>query len=131
MILESAILRPKRTEEEKARRHLHGDCGARFSARYMEPAGDGNSNTITTFTKDNILMEAKKKRYRIRKLTPTECLRLMGVSDGDIAKIKATGVSESQQYKMAGNSIVVDTMVEGIFKNLFLDDGGIPDGCLF
>ena len=58
------------------------------------------------------------KVYRIRKLTPTECFRLMGCSDEDIAKIKASGVSESQQYKMAGNSIVVQVL-EGIFRQLF------------
>lgn len=58
------------------------------------------------------------KIYRIRKLTPTECFRLMGVSDEDIQKIKSSGVSESQQYKMAGNSIVVQVL-EGIFKQLF------------
>ena len=48
--------------------------------------------------------------FRIRKLTPRECFRLMGVSDSDIDKIQATGISNSQQYKMAGNSIVVDCM---------------------
>lgn len=61
------------------------------------------------------------KIYRIRKLTPKECFRLMGVSDADIDKIKASGVSESQQYKMAGNSIVVNVL-EGIFTQLFRTD---------
>ena len=58
------------------------------------------------------------KIYRIRKLSPRECFRLMGVSDTDIDKIKAAGISESQQYKMAGNSIVV-SVLEGIFTQLF------------
>lgn len=58
------------------------------------------------------------KRYRIRKLTPRECFRLMDVRESDIDKIQAAGISESQQYKMAGNSIVVSCM-EGIFRNLF------------
>ena len=61
------------------------------------------------------------KIYRIRKLTPKECFRLMGCIDSDIDKIKAAGISESQQYKMAGNSIVVQCM-EGIFRNLFRAD---------
>lgn len=56
--------------------------------------------------------------FKIRKLTPRECFRLMGLSDSDIDKIQATGLSNSQQYKMAGNSIVVQVL-EGIFKNLF------------
>ena len=58
------------------------------------------------------------KIYRIRKLTARECFRLMGVNDADIDKIKAAGISESQQYKMAGNSIVVQVL-EGIFTQLF------------
>lgn len=58
------------------------------------------------------------KVYRIRKLTPRECFRLMGVSDSDIDKIQADGISESQQYKLAGNSIVVDVMTE-LYDNLF------------
>ena len=58
------------------------------------------------------------KRYRIRKLTARECFRLQGVRDSDIDKIKAAGISESQQYKMAGNSIVVDVLM-GIFQQMF------------
>ena len=58
--------------------------------------------------------------FKIRKLTPRECFRLMGMRDDDIDKIQATGLSNTQQYKMAGNSIVVDVL-EAIFRNLFLD----------
>ena len=59
---------------------------------------------------------------RIRKLTPRECFRLMGVSESDIDKIQQSGVSQSQQYKMAGNSIVVDVL-EHIFRKMFVDTG--------
>ena len=55
---------------------------------------------------------------RIRKLTTRECFRLMDVKESDIDKIQEAGISDSQQYKMAGNSIVVACM-EGIFYNLF------------
>lgn len=58
------------------------------------------------------------KIYRIRKLTPRECFRLMGCSDKDIDKIQNAGISGSQQYKLAGNSIVVDVMTE-LYDNLF------------
>ena len=58
--------------------------------------------------------------YKIRKLTPRECFRLMGLKDDDIDKIQQAGISNTQQYKMAGNSIVVDVL-EAIFRNLFLD----------
>jgi DNA (cytosine-5)-methyltransferase 1 len=55
----------------------------------------------------------------IRRLTEREIFRLMGVNDSDIDKIQEAGISSSQQYKMAGNSIVVDVLA-GIFKNLIL-----------
>lgn len=57
-------------------------------------------------------------RKAIRKLTERECFRLMDVNESDIDKIQSSRVSRSQQYKMAGNSIVVACM-EGIFRNLF------------
>ena len=56
--------------------------------------------------------------YRIRKLTPKECWRLMGFSDSDFFKAKAAGLSDTQLYKQAGNSIVVPVL-EGIFSELF------------
>lgn len=58
--------------------------------------------------------------YRIRKLTPRECFRLMGVSEEDIDKIQSSGISKTQQYKMAGNSIVVDVLYH-IFRKMFVD----------
>ena len=58
---------------------------------------------------------------RIRKLTPKECWRLMGFNDDDFERAKASGVSNSQLYKQAGNSIVVNVL-EGILKNLLEDE---------
>lgn len=57
-----------------------------------------------------------KDSYRIRKLTPLECWRLMGCSDDDFYKAKQFN-SNSQLYKQAGNSIVVNVL-EGIFANM-------------
>ncbi|MFA2603648.1 DNA cytosine methyltransferase [Bacillus cereus] len=57
------------------------------------------------------------KDYRIRRLTPLECWRLMGIADEDFYKAKNSGISDSQLYKQAGNAIVVDVLV-GIFGNL-------------
>ena len=59
------------------------------------------------------------KNYRIRKLTPRECWRLMGVKDEQFDKLH--DLSNTQLYKLAGNSIVVDVLM-GIFKNLFISD---------
>lgn len=56
------------------------------------------------------------KEIRIRKLTPCECFKLMGFDEEDY--IKASKVnSNSQLYKQAGNSIVVNVL-EKIFENL-------------
>ena len=57
--------------------------------------------------------------YRIRKLTPRECGRLMGVSDEDIDKMAAVN-SNTQLYKQFGNSIVVDVMC-AMFRNLNIE----------
>ena len=86
------------------------------------------------------------KIYRIRKLVPRECGRLMGCSDEDIslienypltlnengewtapdgmslADIKKLSISESQMYRMFGNSIVVPVL-EAIFTQMFREDG--------
>ncbi len=57
-------------------------------------------------------------KTKIRKLTPLECWRLMGFDDKDFYKAKNSGISNSQLYKQAGNSIVVNVLMK-IFKNLF------------
>ena len=76
----------------------------------------GLSNTLTTVQKDNYVIEEKEK---IRKLTPLECWRLMGFDDDDFNKAKAVPTSDTQLYKQAGNSIVVNVL-ENIFKELFI-----------
>lgn len=68
--------------------------------------------TANSFQDNNLL----KCQYRIRKLTPRECGRLMGVSDDDISKMAAVN-SNTQLYKQFGNSIVVDVMC-AMFRNL-------------
>lgn len=78
---------------------------------------EGLAPTIDTCTGGNRQTKILVN-YRIRKLTPLECLRLMDVDDEDAYKMLAVN-SETQVYKQAGNSIVVAVMV-AIFKNLFL-----------
>ena len=57
-----------------------------------------------------------KNGMRIRKLTPKECWRLMGFTDEDFEKAHQV-VSDTQLYKQAGNSIVVQVL-EGIFREM-------------
>lgn len=61
--------------------------------------------------------EIENNNYRIRKLTPKECWRLMGFSDEDFDKAANIPTSNTQLYKQAGNSIVVNVL-EKIFENL-------------
>lgn len=117
LVMESQVLTPKRTEYGKQIRKAY-ESGqiqeSRHNMTELEPRQDNVSNTLTTVQKDNLLLE--KPQYRIRKLTPRECGRLMGVSDEDIDKMAAVN-SNTQLYKQFGNSIVVDVMC-AMFKNL-------------
>lgn len=81
------------------------------------------ANTVHTSTGSGGNTDCFVYDGNIRKLTPRECFRLMGVSETDIDKIQSAGISNSQQYKMAGNSIVVDVLYY-IFKNLFIEKRG-------
>lgn len=56
---------------------------------------------------------------RIRKLTPKECFRLMGFSDENFDAAQSVGISNSQLYKQAGNSIVVDVLYY-IYRELYI-----------
>lgn len=154
----SAVLRRERTEYMKAVRSRYEKDSqwtiARKDAKIWRPRADGISNTLTTTEQDNVIiqpiMETEKKKgvvyldkpifdkevgkniigYRIRKLTPTEAYRLMGVDDADISKLLAKGedgkqlISNSKNYQLAGNSIVVDVLFH-IFRKLFVENG--PD----
>lgn len=73
------------------------------------------ANAITTVSKDSMVA---LDGLRIRKLTPKECFRLMAFEDKDIDCLIDNKISNTQLYKMAGNSIVVDVL-KYIFKELF------------
>ena len=81
---------------------------------------ESNQEKFEFSSKNKRLFGINNNDFRIRKLTPRECFRLMGMRDDDIDKIQQAGISNTQQYKMAGNSIVVDVL-EAIFKNLFME----------
>ena len=63
----------------------------------LEINENGTSNCLTSVQKDNVVVEA----FRIRRLTPKECFRLMGMNDEDIVLVN----SDTQSYKIAGNGI--------------------------
>lgn len=79
---------------------------------------DGLAPTLNTVSGGGLepkIFETKPF-VRIRKLTPRECFRLMGFTDEEFERIQ--GISNTQLYKMAGNSICVPVL-EAIFRNLF------------
>ena len=80
--------------------------------------GDGEiCPTLMANNQDIFKLEADKvKKYRIRKLTPKECWRLMGFRDEDFHKAEAVN-SNAQLYKQAGNAIVVNVL-EAIFGSM-------------
>lgn len=74
----------------------NGMNGNVFDAEGLAPTlttNKGEGNKILTGT-------------RIRKLTPLECWRLMGREDWEFQRAKDAGVSDSQLYKQAGNSLI-------------------------
>ncbi len=75
----------------------------------------------TTSSSAILISEDGKNYMRIRKLTPLECWRLMGFDDYDFYKAKSVGISDTQLYKQAGNSIVVNVL-ESIFTELFYEE---------
>lgn len=75
-----------------------------------------NGDTCPTITAESNGL-CKVEQYRIRKLTPKECWRLMGFTDEDFSKAEKVN-SNTQLYKQAGNSIVVNVL-EALFRQLF------------
>lgn len=120
---------PLRLKQETKQGYIEVKPGSLFDGSFPESMtrrgrvqdGGQTSPTLTAGGEPPYYYESSVG-YKIRKLTPKECFRLMGVLDSDIEKIEESGVSVSQQYKMAGNSIVVDVMVQ-IFRKMFVVTG--------
>ena len=99
---------------------------------YMEKIDKAVADTDRKFeifnrSKDDILAQIKNMGvgdyFRLRRLTPSECFRLMGVDGDNISKLASSGVPEGQLYKMAGNAIVVKVMFHlytSIFNDVFV-----------
>lgn len=119
-----------------------GFAGNVWDKEYISPA----LTTMSGGNRQPMILGDEMKKYRIRKLTPLECFRLMGFKDEDffaakvcsmerakeiLAKYPHEGkrqmdeaeresrMSNSQLYKQAGNSIVVDVPYH-IYKELYI-----------
>ena len=86
-------------------------CARTIKAQYQ------NSSKANFERQDSLGASGATDGYRIRKLTPRECFRLMGVDEPDIDTLLSAGISNSQLYKLAGNSITVSILGK-IFESL-------------
>ena len=87
------------------------DCGTRMQY-HRGTVQSGMSQTIKT-----TIDIATQSEGKLRKLTPLECMRLMGFNDKDEQAMRSIGMSDSAIYHCAGDSIVVDVLMD-IFKEL-------------
>ena len=115
------VIEPKMTYIEKALKETieknNGELGEGLDLYNRRVINDGCAKTLGADcghngTAGNMMIYID---FRIRKLTPRECWRLMGFKDKYFDKVQ--GVSNSQLYKQAGNSIVVDVL-RAIFREL-------------
>lgn len=78
---------------------------------------DGLVTTITTKDQTKVALNGGGSKLRIRKLTPCECIRLMGFTREDYQAMRDVGMSDAQIYHCAGDSIVVSVLM-GIFGQM-------------
>ncbi|GAK30717.1 cytosine-specific DNA methyltransferase [Weissella oryzae SG25] len=79
--------------------------------------------SASSYQENNFVAEAE---YRIRKLTPRECWRLQAFPDDLFDKAKASGMSDTQLYKQAGNSVTVN-VIEYIGSLIYEATIGVND----
>lgn len=149
---ENAVLEPKEEVRRMAEEVRRQPCGVSVDkdnnlrpyrqdkaksgvAELQTEFCDSVGSTLTSARPNNVYGDTFP--YRIRRLVPRECFRLMDVADEDYDRIKnyvkghrkngkPMYISESQQYKLAGNSIVVACM-EHIFEQLFFPSGRVTE----
>lgn len=114
------------TEDGNIKRYLNSDIVDKFEEGQMAtttyPNGYGHGTRVhnESISLNTIDRPSVKHNLRIRKLTPKECFRLMGVKDEDYEKI-AKNQSNASLYHLAGDSIVIPVLM-AIFGELFKVD---------
>ena len=109
-------LKTKNKRQQELVNKIDTTKDGQFLDFYNQITNDNISGTITTRV-DASNSSAVYNNYRIRKLTPKECFRLMGVKDEDFENI-AQNQSNASLYHLAGDSIVVNVLM-AIFGKLF------------
>lgn len=123
------VLTPEREEKRQNGRRFKTDGEPMFTitaqdrhgvAIYQRPRGNNKGGIHDTdptisancYQNNNLLMNRTKSNMRIRRLTPKECFRLQGFPDSHYINAKNAGISDSQLYKQAGNSVTVNVIYE-------------------
>ena len=123
------VLTPDREEKRQNGRRFKTDGEPMFTitaqdrhgvAIYQTPTGSNKGGVHDTaptisancYQNNNLLMNRNKRNMRIRRLTPKECFRLQGFPDSHYHNAKEAGISDSQLYKQAGNSVTVNVIYE-------------------
>lgn len=89
----------------------HGDCIEPYNKRVRSDKLSGTLTTRPGGLKTAMIPVVKTEiGYRIRKLTPRECWRLQAFPDELFDKAQQAGLSDSQLYKQAGNSVTVNVI---------------------
>ena len=118
----SASERALFTEDGNIRRYMNSDIidqfeeGQMATTTYPNGYGHGPRTHNESVSLNTIDKPSVKHNLRIRKLTPNECFRLMGVKDEDFKRC-AKNQSDASLYHLAGDSIVVD-VIKSIFKEM-------------
>lgn len=117
----------KEMNREKKLGNINGFSGGNYAGNvydkgFLAPAlntcGGQREPMITEKPMITEIDLKENKGYRIRKLTPIECFRLMGFKKSDADKASAVNVSNSQLYRQAGNGIVTNC-VKLLFEHLY------------
>lgn len=101
----TVVLESLNSTQDTKNRYANG-CYTNQSPSFIRAPLEGLSRTLKADSHPAGVYDG----IRIRKLTPKECFRLMGFSDRDFEAAKNAGISNSQLYKQAGNSIVVNVL---------------------
>lgn len=126
---DNLIAEPIRIPQATAQGYVEIEPGSVFDWSYpnsktrrgrLQDNGQSSPTLTANGEPPSYYEEIKDMNYRIRKLTPRECFRLMDVAEIDIDKLLNSGISNSQLYKLAGNSIVVSCLYH-IFRKMFIE----------
>lgn len=101
--------------------NIYGSTGGNYAGNVYDV--DYVAPVVTTCQGGNrqpmIVVGDRNMEFKIRKLTPIEVFKLMGFTKNDVGKCRKLGISDTQLYKQAGNSIVtncVKLIAEHLYK---------------